>query len=76
MPNAHPRFLRTLARPLVPVISTFRVRDRAGGVADLSGGSFDLAVDSHEGLLRYVPRLLRQEAGEALKSYRTIPVST
>ena len=77
LPNARPRFLRTLARPLVPVVSAFKWDDRPGGAAGLSvAGSFDIAVDSREVSPSHCSAPCRQEADEALKSYRTIPLST
>ena len=50
--------------------------DRPGGAAGLSWGSFDRAVDSPRSVrLRTAPRLLRQEADEALTSSRVLPLS-
>ena len=77
LPNAHPEVLRVPACPAVPVVPAFCERDRPGGAAGLSCGSFGHAVDSPRSVqLRLAPRFLRQEADEALTSSRVIPVST
>ncbi len=77
LPNARPRFLRHPARPLVPVVSAFGLWiDPAERRAFPGLGALISRWTPTKCSLRIVPRLVRQEADEALKSYRTIPLST